>query len=82
MVARQVVVLVVVVLYFNWKGEAFSCLGGEQKFMGVIPIGFSTVRVGTPPCPMNQGGAIRAWVSNSNPIGISSFESIEQLIGR
>ena len=42
-------------------------LAGEGSF---IPIGFSNVTFHTPPAPLIKGGAIKEYVSNSNPIGI------------
>jgi len=38
----------------------------------LIPIGFSNVTFHTPPAPLVKGGAIREYVSKSNPIGITT----------
>ena len=38
----------------------------------LIPIGFSNATFHTPPAPLVKGGAIREYVSKSNPIGITT----------
>jgi hypothetical protein len=44
----------------------------------VIPIGFFNVTFHTPPAPLIKGGAIREYVSNSNPIGITELTSQQE----
>jgi cobaltochelatase CobN len=46
------------------------------KLVGqLIPIGFFNVIFGTPSTPLNKEGAIREYVSNSNPIDISQNQN-------
>jgi hypothetical protein len=48
-----------------------------QEEGSLIPIGFSNVTSHTPPAPLVKGGAIREYVSNSNPIGITPPSLVE-----
>jgi hypothetical protein len=48
----------------------------DYPLVRLIPIGFFNVTFHTPPAPLIKGGAIREYVSNSNPIDITPAEAL------